>query len=203
MDDCCDVDCEAMDRRQRKTLAIVLAINAFMFFAVLAAALIAGSSSLLSGTIDNLGDAFTYALSLYAVSKGPRHKAGVAIVKGALILAAALSVGAHVGYKFLHPEVPAAGVMGLMTLAGLAANATCLAVLSKHRGEDVNMASVWECARNDVIENLAVLAAAAGVWLMDSQWPDLIIAILLTGILLRSAIRILGNGLDAYRRAAP
>jgi Co/Zn/Cd efflux system component len=202
MDDCCDLDSEALDRRQRRTLTIILVINAVMFLATLIAAIAAKSSSLLSGTIDNLGDAFTYALSLYAVSKGARHKAAVSLVKGLLILCAGLAVCAHVVYKFRHPELPIAGVIGSMTLAGLFANAACLILLRKHREEDINMASVWECSRNDVIENLAVLAAAFGVWLTRSQWPDMAVAILLSAFLLRSATRMVGNSVSALKKAA-
>ncbi len=170
---------------------MVLIINSVMFLVILVSAIIAKSSSLLSGTIDNLGDAFTYALSLYAVAKGPRHKARVSLVKGFLILFAALSVLAHVLFKLRHPEVPIAEVMGVMTLVALLANALCLALLWKHREEDINMASVWECSRNDVIENVAILIAALGVWLSRSQWPDQLIALVLTAILFRSAGRII------------
>ena len=45
----------------------------------MAAGLVAGSTALLSDSLDNLGDALTYGLSLYAVSRGPRSKAKVAL----------------------------------------------------------------------------------------------------------------------------
>jgi Co/Zn/Cd efflux system component len=200
MDACCDVDREFLDQSQRKTLWLVLAINSAMFIAVLAAAVIANSSSLLSGTIDNLGDAFTYALSLHAVSNGRRHKARVSLIKGFLILFAALSVFAHVVFKLSHPEAPAAGLMGIMTLISLGANAACLALLWKHREEDINMASVWECSRNDVMENLAILVAAIGVWVLASQWPDMVVAVILTAMLFRSALRIIRSSLGELKK---
>lgn len=193
MDDCCDSVCETPDPgpAQKRALTAVLWINALLFVAVLIAALIASSSSLLSGSIDNLGDAVTYGLSLYAVSRGLRVKAKVSLFKGVLILVAALAVCAHVGYKLANPAVPVFEVMGLMTLLGLAGNGACLAILWRHRGEDINMASVWECSRNDVIENLSVLLAAGGVWLTAAQWPDTVVALVLVLILFRSAFRII------------
>jgi Co/Zn/Cd efflux system component len=78
MADCCeDKACtvDALRERQSSTLKTVLGINAVMFAVELAAGLVAGSTALLSDSLDNLGDALTYGLSLYAVSRGPRSKA--------------------------------------------------------------------------------------------------------------------------------
>lgn len=193
MAECCEGVCASgtNDARQRRSLTIVLLINAVMFLAVAVAALFADSTALLSGSIDNLGDAVTYALSLWAVSRGARAKARVSLFKGGLILVAALAVSGHLLYKLANPAVPVFELMGLMTVLALAGNVTCLLILRRHRGEDVNMDSVWECARNDVLENLTVLVAALGVWLTASQWPDTVVALALVFILYRSAFRII------------
>ena len=79
-----------MAAEQSTTLKVVLAINAITFLVMVAAALSANSSALLSESLDNLGDALTYGISLYAVSLGARVKARVAVFKGMLILVAAL-----------------------------------------------------------------------------------------------------------------
>ena len=200
MADCCEGFCasEVTGIRQRRSLAWVLAINAVMFIAVAVAAVFAGSSSLLSGSIDNLGDAITYALSLWAVSRGGRAKARVSLFKGLLILVAALAVSGHMLYKLANPAVPVFELMGAMTLLALAGNFACLLILRRHRGEDINMDSVWECARNDVIENLTVLVAAFGVWLTASQWPDTLLALVLVVILYRSAFRIIRRSVREF-----
>lgn len=193
MGECCENICESelVGQRQKKTLFLVLIINAFMFIAVIIAALYANSSSLLSASIDNLGDTITYALSIYAVSRGNLAKAKVSLIKGLLILGAAMAVTGQILYKIVIPATPIFEVMGVMTIVALIANFTCLMLLWRHRNEDINMSSVWECSRNDVIENLTVLVAAIGVWLTQSQWPDTIVAILLIIILYRSAYRII------------
>src|SRR5690606_3608341 len=203
MADSCDHDHfdAVVGTRQRRSLTWVLAINVAMFAATAVAALFAGSSSLLSGSIDNLGDAVTYALSLWAVSRGARAKAKVSLFKGLLILTAAVAVSVHVVYKLTHPGVPVFELMGLMTLVGLAGNVACLAILRKHRGEDINMDSVWECSRNDVVENLTVLAAALGVWLTASQWPDTLLALALVALLYRSAWGIIRRSLRELKKA--
>jgi len=86
MSGCCD-DNGSLDRlreRQRGTLQIVLGINAMMFFVIVAAALYGKSTALLADSLDNLGDALTYGLSLYAVSRSAAVKAKVALFKGGL-----------------------------------------------------------------------------------------------------------------------
>ncbi len=205
MSDCCsDKECaiEALRSRQSATLKIVLAINAVMFVVELSSGVLARSTALLSDSLDNLGDALTYGLSLYAVSGGARSKARVALFKGGLILAAGLFVLGQVIYGVLHPGVPVFEVMGIVSLIALAANATCLALLWKHRAEDVNMNSVWECSRNDIASNTAVFVAAGAVWLTQSGWPDIAVGLALACLFLRSAVRVIANALGELRTAA-
>jgi Co/Zn/Cd efflux system component len=203
MGDCCQNDCglDPNAARQRRTLRIVLAINAVMFVVIASAALIGSSNSLMADSLDNLGDALTYGLSLYAVSRAASVKSKVALFKGGLILAAALMVAGSIVYKLIVPTVPSFEMMGIFSLAGLAANAVCLAFLTRHRNEDVNMSSVWECSRNDIASNLSVFAAAGAVWLTGSMWPDLLIAAALIVILLRSAIRVNTSAICELRAA--
>jgi len=195
---CCETEtCAPDDTRQRATLKIVLAINAVMFVVVLFAGLLAGSTALLADSFDNFGDAFTYALSLWAVSRGEHAKARVALFKGLLILGAGLFVLAQVAYHAFVPELPLSAVMGAVSLLALAANGACVVLLQRHRGEDVNMSSVWECARNDIASNLAVLVAAGGVWLTGAAWPDLVTGLALAALLLWSGARVLRASLGS------
>lgn len=204
MSGCCDDGC-ALDRlreRQRGTLRAVLGVNAVMFLVIAGAALYGRSTALLADSIDNLGDALTYGLSLYAVSKGACAKARVALFKGGLILLAAIVVSGQVAYRLFVPSTPIFEVMGVFSLLGLAANSICLALLWRHRQEDVNMSSVWECSRNDIASNLSVLVAAGGVWLLGSAWPDIAVAFGLVCLLMRSAIRVIASAMGEIRAAA-
>jgi Co/Zn/Cd efflux system component len=204
MKGCCDHECslEPLYERQRGTLQIVLAINALMFFTILAAAYYAGSSSLLADSLDNLGDALTYALSLYAVSRSAAVKARVALFKGTLIFLAALTVTAQVAYRLFVPGIPVFELMGIFSLAGLAANSLCLFLLWRHRHEDINMSSVWECSRNDIASNISVFVAAGAVWLTGSGWPDIVVALGLSLLLIRSAMRVITSALAELHAAS-
>lgn len=202
MADCCENKSCALDalrERQSATLKIVLGINAVMFVVVFIAGMMAGSTALLSDSLDNLGDALTYGLSLYAVSRGPRSKARVALFKGTLILTAGLFVLFQVAYRVAVPVIPTYETMGLMSLLALLANGTCLALLWKHREEDINMSSVWECSRNDIASNVAVFVAAGGVFLTHSGWPDILIGLALALLFLKSAVKVLKGAIAELR----
>lgn len=193
MDDCCDdvIDTTTLEARQRHVLATVLVVNLLTFAMMVAASWFSGSSALLSGTLDNLGDALTYAASFAVVGASSVAKARVAFLKGCLIMAAALAVAAQIAWRLLHPDVPVVETMGTAATLNLVANGFCLALLTPLRHDDVNMESVWECSRNDIFEGCAVILTAAAVWLLGSGWPDVIVAALLLALFLRSAIRVL------------
>src|SRR5581483_6655323 len=195
MSGCCEDTCalERLRERQRGTLRIVLGINAVMFFVIAGAALYGKSTALLADSLDNLGDTLTYGLSLFVVSRSTAAKAKVALFKGCLIFAAALVVAAQVAYKLFAPSLPIFEIMGIFSGLGLVANSLCLFLLWRHRHEDVNMSSVWECSRNDIASNLSVFVAAGAVWLTGSGWPDIVVAVGLLLVLVRSAFRVVSS----------
>lgn len=198
MGSCCENNCavDALHNKQRSTLVKVLWINAIMFIAIAVAALYGKSTALLSDSLDNLGDALTYGLSLYAVTKGTSTKAKVALFKGALIFIAACVVIAQIIYRLSHPVLPSYEIMTVFSIAGLIANGLCLYLLWRHRNEDINMSSVFECSRNDIASNLSVILAAVGVWIFNSGIPDIIIASLLALLLLNSSARVIKGALS-------
>jgi Co/Zn/Cd efflux system component len=203
MSGCCGDGCtlDSAQSRQRGTLRAVLAINAVMFVLIAGAAMYAGSTALLSDSLDNLGDALTYGLSLYALSRSVRTKAGVALFKGLLILLAACAVAIQIVVRLFEPSVPLFEVMGLFSLLGLAANGLCLFLLWRHRHEDVNMSSVWECSRNDIASNLSVFVAAGAIWLTGAGWPDIVVASALVLLLVRSAYRVITRAISELHSA--
>jgi len=199
---CCENNCavEALRTRQKSTLVKVLWVNAAMFFVIAGAALLGRSTALLSDSLDNLGDALTYGLSLYVVTKSAEAKARVALFKGLLIFLAASVVVGQVIWKLFHPIVPSYEVMGVFSLGGLVANGFCLWLLWQHRQEDINMSSVFECSRNDIASNLSVFVAAGCVWLFQSGWPDVLVASVLAALLLSSSIRVIRGAIQELRK---
>jgi Co/Zn/Cd efflux system component len=78
--------------------------------------------------------------------------------------------------------LPKAETMGVVGVLALLANGSVALMLYRFRTGDANMRSVWICSRNDAIGNLAVLAAAAGVFGTGTAWPDLIVATIMAAL---------------------
>ena len=205
-DDCCSKKGETLTALatkgdQRRVLVIVLFVNLAMFFVEFAGGVIPGSSALMADSVDMLGDAFVYGLSLYALHRGARWEAGAAIAKGAIILAFGVVVIAQIADKIVNGVPPSSGLMLGFGALALAANLFCLALLWRFRALNINMSSTFECSRNDVASNLGVLVAAALVGMTGSVWPDIAIAAVIVVIFLRSGFGVLREAVPAWRNA--
>ena len=206
MADCCNdkaCEIEALRSRQSATLKVVLVINAVMFGVELTAGILANSVSLLADSLDMLGDALVYGFSLYVVARGARMKAQAAFLKGGIMAAFGLFVLGQALHKMFFPHVPVFETIGAIGALALAANGLCLALLWRHRVDDINMSSVWLCSRNDIIANVSVLFAAVGVWLTGSGWPDVIVGLALAALFLKSALSVLQDASAEFRVPHP
>ena len=194
MDACCEV--RPIGERQRRILHVVLWINAVMFVVEFLAGVAGHSTALLSDSADMLGDALVYGVSLYAIARGPVWQTRAALLKGAIMAAFAAGIVVEVLVELARGVTPSADVMSGIGLLALAANAVVLAFLWRRRADDLNMRSVWLCSRNDVIANVAVLLAAAGVGLTDSAWPDIIVGLAIAGLFATSAVDVIRSAVQ-------
>ncbi|HWH22017.1 MAG TPA: cation transporter [Allosphingosinicella sp.] len=198
MSDCCahkshELEQLAQQAEQRRVLVIVLLLNAGMFVAEFTAGLIAGSAALMADSVDMLGDASVYGLSLYAIGRSLRWKAGAAVAKGFFILALGFGVLVQIAVKIETGVPPSSTLMLVFGALALAVNLFCLRLMWRFRSLDVNMSSTVECSRNDALANVGVLLAAAAVALTGSFWPDIVVACIIAALFLRSALGMLGE----------
>lgn len=205
-DDCCaskgrELERLAAQADQRRVLIVVLIINAVMFFAEFGAGLVAGSTALMADATDMLGDALVYGVSIYALARSDRWKAGAALFKGLFILLLGVGIVVNVIVKIRSGVPPSSTLMLAFGGLALVANLVCLRLLWRFRTHDVNMASTFECSRNDVVSNVAVLVAAAAVSAFASPWPDIIIGAGMAILFLRSAWRVFAAALPEFRAA--
>jgi Co/Zn/Cd efflux system component len=147
-----------------------------MFLAEIVAGLAAGSSALQADALDFLGDAANYAISLAVAGLAFAWRARAAILKGLTLIALAGWVIASTAWHAWFHTVPRPEVMSIVGTVAILANGAVALTLFRFRAGDANMRSVWICSRNDVIGNVAVLLAAAGVFGTRTGWPDVVVA---------------------------
>ena len=194
MSGCCDDKVfEGMSDGYKRALLAVILINAVMFFVEFTAGLKSGSQALLADALDFAGDSATYTISLLVIGSSLRMRAVASLFKGASLgLIAAIILGTSL-YRFLGDMVPAAEIMGLIGFVALLANLTSLLILMRWRDGDSNVRSVWLCSRNDAIGNVGVIIAGIVVAITGAAWPDLLVAVLLATLFLRSAVSIISQ----------
>ena len=164
------------DPRYRRALWVALVLNAVMFVVELGAAWTSGSVSLLADSIDFMGDAGNYALSLAVLGMAASRRARAALFKGACMAAFGVFVIAQALSNLQAGVVPEPTTMGVVGFIAMTVNVGVAVMLYRFRAGDANMRSVWLCSRNDALSNVAVMIAALGVFGTASAWPDLLVA---------------------------
>lgn len=185
--------------RYRRVLWAALAINAAMFAVELAGGLHAGSVSLLADAVDFFGDAANYAVSLVVFGMALSWRARAAVFKGLTMGAFGVLVLAQAAWNAMAGTVPEPATMGAIGALALAANFGVAWMLYAWREGDANMRSVWLCSRNDAIGNLAVMAAALGVFGTGNAWPDLLVAAVMGVLALSAAWSVLRQAREELR----
>jgi Co/Zn/Cd efflux system component len=203
---CCGHDHGAASPVYRRILWVALAVNLAMFAVEIGAGLAAQSVSLLADSLDFLGDAGNYGISLFVLGMALQWRARASLIKAGSMGLFGLWVAGTTIQHALAGTVPEAPVMGMVGALALAANLGVAVLLYRWRDGDSNMRSVWICTRNDAIGNLAVLAAAAGVFGSGAGWPDYLVASIMSGLALTGAAQVTRQALSELahtRRAAP
>lgn len=178
----CETKAPVVDKAWRRVLWIALAINAGMFAVEIAAGVAAHSASLKADALDFLGDSANYAISLGVAGMALEWRARAALLKGISLLLLGLWVLGTTVWMTFAGTLPKAETMGIVGVLALLANLACAVMLWRHRDGDANRRSVWICSRNDAIGNVAVVAAALGVFGTGTAWPDLAVAVILAGL---------------------
>lgn len=178
-------------RPESRTLWTLLAINGAMFLVEGAAGWWGESTGLLSDALDMLADAFVYGLALHAVGRSRRLQANAAAASGVLQLALGCGVVLEVARRLVVGSEPVSALMLGVSALALAANATCLVILARHRRGGVHMRASYIFTSSDVIANLGVMLSGALVMASGSRLPDLLVGALIALVVIRGGVRIL------------
>ncbi|TWT80211.1 zinc transporter ZitB [Planctomycetes bacterium CA13] len=194
MTDCgCAFEPEPNNELQRRTLRLVLVVNAVMFVSEITVGILARSTGLTADSLDMLADASVYAISLYAVGRASGIRRKAATASGCLQIVLGIGVLMEACRRFFFGGEPMG--MAMIAMGGVAfiANAFCLKLLWKHRGGDVNFRASFIFSANDVIANAGVIVSGLLVLLTHSQIPDLAIGVLIAMLVVRGGVKILGE----------
>lgn len=187
----CDCHIEIREASRKKALIIFLSINAFMFVAELVVGLIA--------LIDRSACRFARhagrcsGLRCFAVCRRSRFKYQDAsgIPSGGFQVCIAFGILTDIVRRAITGSDPSSLLMFIVSCVALVANSYCLRLISKEKEGEVHMRASYIFSKNDVLANLGVILASILIYFTGSRWPDLIIGMVITILVLRGGIQIL------------
>lgn len=176
---------------ERRTLWIVLLLNAAIAAGFFATGLIGDSSALIANGVDNLSDTAVYALSLVALTHGKTWKTRAATASGVMLLIFAGGILVDVGRRYLQGSEPIGPTMMIMSAVAGVVNYICLRLLQRLKEKDVNLRAATTFSFNDFISNGGILIAGLLVLWLGANWPDLLVGLATAIIALKGGVEIL------------
>lgn len=176
---------------ERRTLWIVLLLNAAIAIGFFASGLIGDSSALIANGVDNLSDTAVYGLSLVALSRGQTWKTRAARASGVMLLIFAGGILLDVGRRYLQGSEPIGPTMMVMSAVAAVVNYICLRMLQRLKQKDVNLRAATTFSFNDFISNGGILIAGVLVFWLGTNWPDLLVGFATALIAIKGGVEIL------------
>ncbi len=161
-----------------------------MFFIEITLGLISESTALIADSLDMLADATVYSIALYAVGKHFLVKIKSAHISGILQILLGIAVLIDIARRGILGSSPESLLMIYVGVLALIANTICLRLIFKHKDAEVHMRASWIFSKNDVIANIGVIFAGLLVYLLDSRFPDLIIGLVISMIVIHGGFHI-------------
>lgn len=196
-DDDDDVNLDAHNDAERRTLRWVLGINLAQAVVVGVIGLLVDSTGLMGAALDNLADGGVYAVSLYAVGRTVVAKARAARLSGVLLIALGIGLLGEVIRRFMTGADPIGLAMIVTAAVNVAVNLVCLRLLRAHRNDGVHLKASWIFTSNDMLANAGIAISGAAVMLLKSPIPDLVIGLIVVAIAVRGGFEILEHAKDA------
>lgn len=194
-----EVQLDAGNAAERKTLLWVLGINFLQVIVAGVVGVVADSTGLLGAALDNLADAAVYMVSIYAVGRAVSAKARAARLSGVLLIILGLGLLVEVLRRFFVGAEPIGLAMIVTAIANAATNLLCLRLLRAHREQGVHLKASWIFTTNDMLANAGIVLSGAAVMFFKSPLPDLVIGLIVAGIVLKGGWDILKEAREAQR----
>lgn len=200
--DAAPVEAPHLTSAYRRALWIVILLNVGYGLIEIVGGFLADSQALKADALDFVGDGLISFLGLLALSWRPIWRARSALIQGVFLGVLGIYVFGMTVYRVFVQGTPEAELMGIFGIIAFAVNVGAALVLMPHRTGDANMRAVWLFSRNDAIGNLAVVLAAGLVFVTESPWPDLVVAFVIAGLFLHSALSIVKDARTELQAAS-
>lgn len=192
------------EAKLRSTVRIVALLNLAYFGVEMAVALRIGSVSLFADSADFFEDAAVNLLIFAALGWSVQARARVGhLLAGVLLLPAAAFLWT-LWRKLSAPVAPDAEALSLTGLGALIVNLACALMLARfRRGCGSLTKAAFLSARNDVIANIAIIAAGLLTIPTRSVWPDIVVGLGVALMNLDAAREVLEAAREERREASP
>ena len=160
----------------RRAVCLVALFNLSYFGIELAVALAIGSVSLLADSADFFEDAAVNFLIFAALGWSAARRAKVGMALSGILLVPAIAFLWTLWQKFSVPVPPEAVPLTLTGAGAMAVNLLCAFILARYRHHGGSLTkAAFLSARNDVLANIAIIAAGLVTLSYPSIWPDIIV----------------------------
>lgn len=195
-----EVERAGHDPAYRRALWTVVILNVGFGLCEIVGGFLAGSQALKADALDFLGDGSITFIGLLALAWTAAIRARVALAQGLFLAALGVAVVAMAAWRALNAVPPEAELMGGIGVVALGVNVTAALILARFRERgDAQARAIWLFSRNDALANIAVIAAAAMVYWLDSAWPDLVVAAAIAVLFIHSALDIIRDARGELR----
>jgi Co/Zn/Cd efflux system component len=190
----------APDDALRRTVRTVASLNLAYFGVEAAVALAIGSVSLFADSVDFLEDAAVNLLILAALGWSLRARSTAGLAMAGILLVPGLATLWTAWEAFGSPVAPDPVALTLTGAGALLVNGTCALMLARVRGRGGSLSrAAFLSARNDVLANVAIVAAGLATAATLSPWPDLVVGLGILAMNLDAAKEVYEAAMDERR----
>jgi cobalt-zinc-cadmium efflux system protein len=126
-----------------------------------------------------------------------------ALINAVLLIGATVFIAREAVLRILHPAPVARGIMLVVALIALGANAAAVFLLRHHNHEDVNVRSAFLHMAQDAFASVAVVIAALLAHTAAGAYVDSIAALLVSLVVMRSALSLIWQTTSTILEGVP
>ena len=186
----------------RRAVRLVALLNLLYFGVELTVALIIGSVSLLADSADFFEDAAVNFVIFAALGWSATRRAKVGMALSGILLVPAIAFLWTLWQKLSVPMPPEAIPLTVTGAGAMAVNLFCAFILARYRHHSGSLTkAAFLSARNDVLANVAIIAAGLVTVAYPSIWPDILVGLGIAFMNLDAAREVWTAARDEHRLA--